>query len=72
MSADDMVYRPPGAPTPTEPAYAEDGVDLTLIRHMLDLTPSQRLHELQDFVNAIERIQRLNGTWSEESISKPS
>ncbi|HSR68651.1 MAG TPA: hypothetical protein VLU25_11990 [Acidobacteriota bacterium] len=29
----------------------QDGVDVTLIRWMLTLTPTQRLQVLQDFVN---------------------
>ena len=32
-----------------EHTYSEDGVDLTLIRWMLSLTPAQRLEVLQDF-----------------------
>ena len=31
---------------PPPPDYSEDGVDLTLIRWMLSLTPSQRLRAL--------------------------
>ncbi|MBI5432440.1 MAG: hypothetical protein HZA52_06400 [Planctomycetes bacterium] len=37
------------------PEYSPDGVDLTLIRWMLSLTPQQRLQVLQDHVNAIEK-----------------
>ena len=40
--------------------YSEDGVDLTLIRWMLSLTPAERLQFLQRPVNAILAIQRLN------------
>ena len=40
--------------------YSEDGVDLTLIRWMLSLTPAERLQFLQRQVNAILAIQRLN------------
>jgi hypothetical protein len=40
--------------------YSEDGVDLTLIRWMLSLTPGERLQFLQCHVNAILAIQRLN------------
>lgn len=40
--------------------YSEDGVDLTLIRWMLSLTPAERLQVLQDHVNAILTIQELN------------
>ena len=40
--------------------YSEDGVDLTLIRWMLSLTPAERLQVLQRQVNAILTIQKLN------------
>jgi len=40
--------------------YSEDGVDLTLIRWMLSLTPAERLQVLQTHVNRILRIRELN------------
>jgi hypothetical protein len=40
--------------------YSEDGVDLTLIRWMLSLTPAERLEFLQRQVNAILTIRKLN------------
>jgi hypothetical protein len=40
--------------------YSEDGVDLTLIRWMLSLSPAQRLQFLQSQTNAILAIRRLN------------
>ena len=40
--------------------YSDDGVDLTLIRWMLSLTPAERLQVLQRQVNAILTIQKLN------------
>ena len=43
-----------------EPMYSEDGVDLTLIRWMLSLTPAQRLQVLQSFVNSIRKISAAN------------
>ena len=48
----------PDQPPPTE--YSEDGVDLTLIRWMLSLTPAERLQVLQSHVNAIVAIRELN------------
>ncbi|MFN8009336.1 MAG: hypothetical protein U0V70_20370 [Terriglobia bacterium] len=43
---------------PTEkPAYSEDGVDLTLIRWMLSLTPAERLQVLQEQVKSILRLR---------------
>ena len=72
MDLDDRIYLPPGASPGKERAYSEDGVDLTLIRAMLDLTPSQRLRQLQDFINSVERIRKRNGKWNESRTSKPS
>jgi hypothetical protein len=40
--------------------YSEDGVDLTLIRWMLSLTPAERLQVLQRHVNAVLAIRELN------------
>src|SRR5437867_1436267 len=40
--------------------YSEDGVDLTLIRWMLSLTPAQRLEVLQQHTNAILEIRHAN------------
>jgi hypothetical protein len=40
--------------------YSKDGVDLTLIRWMLSLTPAERLQFLQRQVNAIVAIRNLN------------
>ena len=42
------------------PAYSEDGVDLTLIRWMLSLTPAQRLDTLQQNTNAILELRHAN------------
>ncbi len=40
--------------------YSEDGVDLTLIRWMLSLTPAERLRFCQQHVNGILAIRELN------------
>ena len=40
--------------------YSADGVDLTLIRWMLSLTPAQRLEYLEERVNDIITIRELN------------
>jgi hypothetical protein len=39
------------------PERSEDGVDLTLIRWMLSLTPAERLRAGQDFANSITRLR---------------
>ena len=41
--------------------HSEDGVDLTLIRWMLSLTPAERLEFLEQQVNCILEIRKLNG-----------
>jgi len=40
-----------------EPTHTEDGVDLTLIRWMLSLTPSERLQVLQQSVQSLLRLR---------------
>ena len=48
----------------TDPAtlvdYSEDGVDLTLIRWMLSLTPAERLSFHEERINEILAIRELN------------
>lgn len=39
------------------PEYAEDGVDLTLIRWMLSLTPGERLQALQSTLDSLARLR---------------
>jgi hypothetical protein len=54
--------RPPDAepePSPDLPSIEEstDGVDLTLIRWTLSLTPLQRLEVLQDWVDGLAELR---------------
>jgi hypothetical protein len=42
------------------PDYSPSGVDLSLIRWMLALTPAERLELLEDRINEIERIRKRN------------
>jgi len=65
VDRDDLIL-PPDAPPETEPAYAEDGVDLTLIRWMLSLTPDERLRVLQERQDAIEASLGANPPWTSE------
>ncbi|MCX6622298.1 MAG: hypothetical protein NTY38_14765 [Acidobacteria bacterium] len=44
------------------PDYSDDGVDLTLIRWMLSLTPVERVEFLEDRISDIQRIRELNAT----------
>jgi hypothetical protein len=43
-----------------EPTYSEDGVDLSLIRWMLSLTPRERLEFLEDQIDDILAIRERN------------
>ncbi len=42
------------------PDYSEDGVDLSLIRWMLSLTPAERIDFLEDRIADILTIRALN------------
>jgi len=42
------------------PEHSEDGVDLSLIRWMLSLTPAERLEFVEDRANDILTIRELN------------
>jgi hypothetical protein len=42
------------------PSYSEDGVDLTMIRWMLSLTPAERLEVLQSAVGSILEMREWN------------
>ena len=46
---------------PPQPIYDEAGVDVSLVRSMLSLTPAERLEMLEDFSNAILEIRERNG-----------
>jgi hypothetical protein len=52
-----MSAHPPTQTDPAEPTYSPDGVDLTLIRWMLSLTPQERLSVLQAHIDAIRSIR---------------
>ncbi len=43
-----------------KPSHSEDGVDLTLIRWMLSLTPAERLEVLQQHIWAIASLRDAN------------
>ena len=45
---------------PPAPEYSEDGVDLTLIRWMLSLTPAERLRFLIKRLRDLRAIRELN------------
>jgi hypothetical protein len=45
----------------SEHAFSDDGVDLTLIRWMLSLTPMERLRVLESTVASILSLRRARG-----------
>ena len=45
------------APGYDPPAFSDDGVDLTLIRWMLSLTPAERLEALENNVQSLLRLR---------------
>jgi hypothetical protein len=49
--------RPGHLPADPRPTHSEDGVDLTLIRWMLSLTPAERLETLQNTIRSIQRLR---------------
>jgi hypothetical protein len=55
---------PQSRPDATAPAVAPDGVDLTLIRWMLSLTPAERLRVLQGHQDAIEALRKSGSPWT--------
>lgn len=54
----------PKNPMPQEPdlseAFSDDGVDLTLIRWMLDLSPLERLQAAQDLIDSVWALRGMS------------
>ncbi len=48
-------------PPELQPDYSEDGVDLSLVRWMLSLTPAERLHVLEQHSANLEEMRQRNG-----------
>lgn len=57
-----IVPEPELTPSSIDPVYDENGVDLTLIRKMLRLSPEERLRYVEELVEEILDIWELNGT----------
>ena len=49
-------------PPELQPDYSEDGVDLSLVRWMLSLTPAERLQVLEQHSADLEEMREINGT----------
>ena len=54
-------------PAQTQQEYDARGVDLTLIRWMLDMTPAERLAALQSFGDAVWKARE-----AREAVAPPS
>ena len=54
MTSDQTTDTPPA-----DPDYSSDGVDLTLIRWMLSLTPRERLEVLQASAGSLARLREV-------------
>lgn len=52
-----MQSQPPGS----LPTHNAEGVDLTLIRWMLTLTPVERVEYIEGLIESLEEIRELNG-----------
>jgi hypothetical protein len=46
---------------PDRPSHDAAGVDLTLIRWMLSLTPVQRIEHIQQIGDSVDELRRING-----------
>jgi len=44
------------------PVYDANGVDRTLIRRLLELSPEERLRQVQQLVEEVLEVWQLNGT----------
>jgi hypothetical protein len=62
-SIEDITPRPPvESSQPTiDGAFSDDGIDLTVIRWMLDLTPTERLRAVQDLIDAARALRAAAG-----------
>ena len=43
-----------------QPAESPEGVDLTLIRWMLSLTPAERVERIESIAQSLQELQELN------------
>jgi hypothetical protein len=54
---DKFSSRPPEPPSSPSPDYAASGVDRSLIRWMLSLSPTERLMAIQQQANAVHQMK---------------
>ena len=51
-------------PPPDSLEVEDDGIDTSLIRWMLSLSPEERLRVLERHVRAVEELRALNPSWN--------
>jgi len=54
------AYTSPMSEPETRPAESREGVDLTLIRWMLSLTPAERVEHIEGIARSLEELRELN------------
>ena len=57
-------------PPELQPDYSEDGVDLSLVRWMLSLTPAERLQVLEQHSADLEEMRKLNADLLPHSVEQ--
>jgi hypothetical protein len=57
-----MPHEEQDLPPELQPDYSKDGVDLSLVRWMLSLTPAERLQALEQHSAGLEEMLKLNAT----------
>ena len=68
----DDPEQPTSAPAPRDKREPDDGVDMSLVRWCLSLTPQERLDVLQANVNAILRLRDAARTGGKRNLSDSS
>ena len=51
--------RSSAANAPDDELYDDNGVDLSLVRYTLSLTPTERLKAVENFMNAMATVRRV-------------
>ena len=74
MKRKELMHKNPEADSLSEGdrLYSEDGVDLSLIRWMLSMTPTERLQTLQQNIRSVMRLRRAKANSRFSGNSKDS
>jgi hypothetical protein len=69
-----MAHSTEASPPDTDSAeqlYDENGVDLSLVRYTLRLTPTERLKAVENFMNAMATVKHLPSSVDDEVTDSP-